>query len=385
MGVRESWPHSLVAANIFRETHNGQEFGLERRLLLIRKKFVAVIGVIFLLSVASSAAQAQESGISGGAVAEVEGGQGVGIKLLDMPESTQSDPRTRTYIVDQVGPGTVLERRVQIQNNSTSDKVVYVYVSSATIQDGNFVGDSSSSQNELTTWTTLEQSQLKMPSGSEVDVLATISVPSDASEGEQYGAIWAEVRSAPLAGSSIVQASRAGVRIYLSVDEGNGTPADFAVGSLTPSRDAEGLPTLSALAENTGGRAIDISGELNLANGPAGLSAGPFTVQQATTLAPGDSGEVVFTLSDELPNGPWDATLSLKSGLVEREVTATITFPDAGVGETVAPNEAPVLLITLVSSGVLLLLIAAGTLIVLRRRRKTATPAVETAHADASV
>ncbi|RJT84684.1 hypothetical protein D6T64_21275 [Cryobacterium melibiosiphilum] len=122
-----------------------------------------------------------------------------------------------------------------------------------------------------------------------------------------------------------------------------------------------------------------------MANGPAGLSAGPFTVQQATTLAPGDSGEVVFTLSDELPNGPWDATLSLKSGLVEREVTATITFPDAGVGETVAPNEAPVLLITLVSSGVLLLLIAAGTLIVLRRRRKTATPAVETAHADASV
>ena len=337
-----------------------------------KKKVLAVLGLVGLLTTFTATAQADERMSIGRVAAAADDGQGVGIRLLDVPAATQRDPRARTYIVDEVDPGTVIKRRVQIQNNSGSDKVVYVYSGSATVTDGSFVGDAAPSQNDLTTWITLEQSQLEMTGGSAVDVLVTITVPSDAAEGEQYAAIWAEVRSAPGAGSNIVQASRAGVRIYLSVAGSNGIPADFTIGSLTPARDLSGAPTLATSVTNTGGRAIDISGELTLTQGPAGLSAGPFVVQQATTLAPGDSGEVVFTLSEELPNGPWEATLALRSGLVERNASATVTFPDAGLGETVAPDGRPVLLVTLISSGAGALLLVAGTVWWLRRRRRRA-------------
>jgi type II secretory pathway pseudopilin PulG len=350
--------------------------GQKRRSLVWKKKILAVLGLVGVLTTAAATgtgtatatAQADERMSSGRVATATDDGRGVGIKLLDIPAARQSDPRARTYIVDQVDPGNVIKRRVQIQNNSGSDKVVYVYSGSATVTDGSFVGDAFPSQNELTTWITLEHSQLEMAAGSTIDVLATIAVPVDAAEGEQYAAIWAEVRSAPGAGSSIVQASRAGVRIYLSVEGSNGIPADFTIGSLTPARDSTGAPTLSTRLVNTGGRAIDVSGELTLAKGPAGLSAGPFAVQRATTLAPGDSGEVVFTLSEELPNGPWEAALALTSGLVERSAAATVTFPDAGVGETVAPNGRPVLLISLISAGAVVLLLAAGTVWWLRRR-----------------
>ena len=228
-------------------------------------------------------------------------------------------------------------------------------------------------------WTTFDHEYVKLEADAKKIVLLTISVPSDAAEQELYSAIWAEVRAAPAEGSPIIQASRSGFRVYLSVGPGNGAPADFEIGALTSARNARNVPTVSTTVTNIGGRAVDISGDLTLANGPAGLSAGPFSMQQTTTLAPGDSGEVVFTLSDELPNGPWAATLSLKSGLVEREALATITFPDEGVGETVAPNESPVLFITLVSSGAVLLLLTAGTFWWLRHRRAAAlaeTPGV---------
>ena len=46
--------------------------------------------------------------------------------------------------------------------------------------------------------------------------LVTISVPSDAEPGERYGAVWAEVRSAPIDGSSVIQVNRVGLRLYLS-------------------------------------------------------------------------------------------------------------------------------------------------------------------------
>ena len=360
--------------------------GRERYPLVFMKRMLAVLVVVTALSAGAAAAHAVEVPSPSGLAKAAHDSEGIGIKLLDIPEATQNDPRARSYIVDQVDPGTLIERRVQVQNNSDSDTTVYVYVGAANVDGGNFVGEANPSKNELTAWTSLEHSELHMSAASSIDVLATIDVPFDASEGEQYAVIWVEQRSAPVDGSSIMQASRAGIRIYLSVGAGNGSPANFEVGSLTPSRDDSGAPTLSALVTNIGGRAVDISGDLTLANGPAGLSAGPFSVQQATTLAPGDSGEVVFTLSDELPNGPWDATLALKSGLVEREASATITFPDAGVGDTVAPNESPMLLIALVSSGAVLLLLAAGTFWWLRRRKAAAeAAAIEAANAAASV
>ena len=295
---------------------------------------------------------------------------GVGVQLLDIPAATQNDPRARVYIVDRLAPGVEIQRRIQVQNNSDSVQSVRIYPGAATIDDGHFVGGNDPAVNDLTTWTVVDQPQLELLAGEAADVMVTITVPPDAPESEQYAVVWAEVRSAPVEGTSIVQASRAGIRIYLSVGPGNGAPTDFSITSLTPARDVHGNPTVTTLVTNTGGRALDITGALTLTEGPAGLSAGPFPLQQSTTIAPGNHQNVVFTLNAELPNGPWDAQLKLKSGLVEREAVATISFPDAGQGQTVTPRTESLMLWIALGAAVLLITVA---LLWWVRRRNTLT------------
>jgi hypothetical protein len=78
---------------------------------------------------------------------------------------------------------------------------------------------------------------------------------------------------------------------------------------------------------NTGARALDLSGELRLSDGPGGTSAGPFAVRLGTTLGPGDTSPVTIALDPKLPAGPWQAKLVLRSGTLEREATARISFP----------------------------------------------------------
>ena len=45
-----------------------------------------------------------------------------------------------------------------------------------------------------------------------------------------------------------------------------------------------------ATVHNTGGRALDMNGTLQLPAGPGGLSAGPFPANLGVTLAIGDTG-----------------------------------------------------------------------------------------------
>jgi hypothetical protein len=85
-----------------------------------------------------------------------------------------------------------------------------------------------------------------------------------------------------------------------------------------------------ATVHNTGGRALDLSGTLRLSGGPGGLSAGPYPATLGVTLAIGDTEPVTIVLDDRVPAGPWQAQVTLRSGLLERSVQATITFPQAG-------------------------------------------------------
>nr|WP_176704694.1 hypothetical protein [Arthrobacter sp.] len=248
-----------------------------------------------------------------------------------------------------------------------------VYPGAASINGGSFVGGNDPAINDLTTWIALDRPQLELASGDSAEVTVTIDVPKDAPEAEQYAAIWAEVREEPAEGSNVVQASRAGIRVYLSVGEGNGKPADFNIELLTAGRDAATNPQVSTKVTNSGGRALDVSGELTLTDGPGGISAGPFPVGQATTIAPGQTGEVLTVLDPEIPNGPWNARVELRSGLVEREAQASITFPDAGQGAVVAPDKRPNT--TLIVIGVAVLLLAAALILWwVRRRNSTQDP-----------
>lgn len=300
-------------------------------------------------------------------------GQGVGIMLLDVPADAQTDPRARSYIVDHVAPGAKVERRVRVKNSTDEQQSVHIYPSAARVTGESFLGEEGATANELTTWMSSEKDYVDLAPGEAADVLITIDVPEAAPEGEQYAAIWAEVRSAASAGQNVVSASRAGVRVYLSVGPGNGPPADFTVDTLTAARDADGNPQVVATVRNTGGRALDITGSLILSSGPGGLSAGPIATEKTTTVVPGDTASVRSKLSAELPAGPWDATLTLTSGLISHEVSAEITFPDTGQTAAV-PLETggfPWLALVIGTAGMLVL---AALLVLIQRRRPSHTP-----------
>jgi hypothetical protein len=124
--------------------------------------------------------------------------------------------------------------------------------------------------------------------------------------------------------------------MYVSVGEGTEPVTDFRIDTLTAARDDGGRPVVRTRVTNTGGRAIDLAGELRLVDGPGSLSAGPFEVQLGTTLAPGDEAPATVQQAEDLPDGPWNATVTVRSGELVKKASATITFP-TGPGTSAAP------------------------------------------------
>jgi hypothetical protein len=301
-------------------------------------------------------------------IPEGTAGAGVGIQLLDIPVESQDDSRARANIVDNLTPGTTIQRRVTISNFDDVSRDAQVYAAASTIVDGKFSPDDGN-PTELTTWISVDQPTVSLPAHHSTEVTVTIAVPEDAAESEQYATIWAQVNSATT--GDVNTASRTGIRVYLSVGPGNGPPADFSIQELTTSRTADGTPQVHALVENTGGRAVDISGTVSLTGGPGETSAGPFTTSLATTILPGKTGTVTVPLAHGLIAGPWDAAVTLTSGVLVKETTATITFPESGETSVVETAGFPGWAVILIA--VLALLIIAAVIVILRRRTRGAT------------
>ena len=162
-----------------------------------------------------------------------------------------------------------------------------------------------------------------------------------------------------------------------SCSAGGSPAASFTIDSLTAERSPDGRPTVSAAVHNTGGRAIDLSGTIQLTADPGGLTAGPFPVTLGTTVGIGDTEPATVILDKSLPAGPWDAAMTLKSGLLEVSDHATINFPDTGQAAPVAAVAVPVpeastpgwLIPSIVGLAVLLIGVAILLVVVLRRRR----------------
>jgi hypothetical protein len=296
----------------------------------------------------------------------------IGVRIIDVPAAAQNDPRARLYIVDHLNPGTTIHRRIEVTNTTSGIAHVSLYAAAAAITGGAFLGAEGHTPNDLTTWTSVTPAAPDIPAGGNVTATATIAVPADAAPGEQYGVIWAEVASAP-AGSSggIVAVNRVGIRMYLDVGPGGPPAANFTIDSLTAERATDGTPMVVASVHNTGGRALDMSGTLQLKNGPGGLSAGPFPAVLGTTLAIGATTPVTIALDKQLPAGPWDATVTLRSGLIERSATATITFPASGTSAPVRTRTSghSGLLYGIIAGLAILLLGATALLFHVRRRR----------------
>jgi hypothetical protein len=295
---------------------------------------------------------------------------GIGIRLLDAPASAGDDARARLYIVDHLAPGTTIQRRIEVSNSTASSEHIALYPAAATIARGSFLGAAGHTPNDVSTWTSVDPSASDVPAGGRLTATVTIDVPSDAAPGEQYGVVWAEASAASTDGGGVTLVTRVGIRIYLSVGPGGAPAADFTIDSLTAERSPEGRPVVLATVHNTGGRALDMSGTLELSAGPGGLSAGPFPATLGTTLAIGDTQPVTIVLDEEIPAGPWVARITLRSGLLERTARATITFPAAGASASVRTVPVrPGWLFPAIAGLAVTLLLGTATVLVARARR----------------
>jgi hypothetical protein len=284
----------------------------------------------------------------------------IGIRLLDVPSGLRDDPRAHLYIIDHMSPGAVVTRRIQVSNTTADIAHIDLYSAAASIEQASFTGAAGHARNELSSWTSVTPTAPNVAPGGTVEATVTVSVPHDAAPGERYGVVWAEVGSAPAACRGINETSRVGIRLYISVGEGGVPAADLVVDSLTAGRSANGQPTVAVNVHNTGGRALDLSGTLELSNGPGGLSSGPFSVSAGVTLAIGQTAAVAVALDRQIPAGPWTAQVVIRSGLLERSAKARITFPQSGLAEPVHPAsiDSPWLIPIVVGAPILLLLFA---------------------------
>lgn len=245
------------------------------------------------------------------------------MRLTEAPSDRADDPRALAYIVDHLEPGARIERQIEVSNGTGQRAELSLYPAEAAIDGGGFRAAEGRTANELAGWITVEPDAVVLGPGERAVATVSIAVPPGADDGERYGAVLAE-HAPPATDGGVAVVTRVGIRVYLSVG-GDEPASDFSITSLTGAGDDRGRH-LAAVVTNTGGRALDLTGEATLTDGPGGLSAGPLPTPGATTLRPGDTATVRIPIDPALPEGPWTAGLTLRSGTLERSVTAPVRF-----------------------------------------------------------
>lgn len=254
----------------------------------------------------------------------------IGNRLVDAPVVRRADPRALSYIVDHLKPGTTIERRIKVSNKSSQRRFFELYAAEAKIKNNRFEFSPGRTPNELSGWVSVNPATLSLKPGDKALARVKVTIPRSASTGERYAVIWAQNKDTTDSTHNVGVVSRVGIRMYLDVGEGGEPPSAFRIQALLAHRTKAGIPIVTARVRNTGGRALDLKGKLDLADGPGGLRAGPFYVEPGTTLLPGKVGTVSTNLDPKLPDGPWKATLKLESGMVREQVSATLKFPPNG-------------------------------------------------------
>jgi hypothetical protein len=300
-----------------------------RRRWCHRHAISSLLARCIITALTLTAVQTASASVAGAATRSAAPGS-IGVRLMNVPVNELNDPRARIYIVDHLGPGMDIQRQIEVSNTTNSTLHVVMYSAAATIANGSFLGAAGHTGNDLSSWTSVSPDAANLRAGGTMTATVSIAVPLDAVFGEQYGVVWAEVRSDPIADGGITQVSRVGIRIYLSVGLGGPPESNFTINSLTAERSSEGQPIVLATVHNSGALALDLSGTLRLSAGPGALSAGPFPATLGTTLGIGETEPVSIILDKQVPAGPWDAKITLQSGVLQRSAQATITFPASG-------------------------------------------------------
>jgi hypothetical protein len=175
----------------------------------------------------------------------------------------------------------------------------------------------------------------------------------------------------PGASFGVREVARVGIRVYLAVTRGGVPPTKYEITSITGRRLASGQPLIVARVKNTGGRAVDLSGTVGLADGPGRTRSGPFPAQKIVTIAPGQSWDITFAPPRSLPEGSWRATVSLVSGMT----TATGTVSVQLVPLAATPSGPSVMTWVWLSLGglALVLMLVMGPYALRERRRAIAS------------
>ncbi|MEV1111717.1 hypothetical protein [Micromonospora sp. NPDC049751] len=290
----------------------------------------------------------------------------ISIRMLDIPASRVQDPRAQVYIVDHLKPGTTIHRRVEVQNTSDETQKIDFYSGAASVEKNAFAVPEGRTGNELSGWIRLKTARLELDPGERRPVEVEIAVPSKASKGERYAAIWAQVTSSKERGGNVTQIHRVGIRVYLDVGPGGEPPTDFRIDGLTAEPGTGEFPVVSAKITNTGQRALDMTGTLSLRK--AAVQAGPFKVTNGVTILPGQSGQVRVEVNQSLPAGTWEVHATFASGTVERTATGTIVLPVAAP-MAVTTASGPSWLVYAVGVVALLVLVTLGGWYLIRRQR----------------
>jgi hypothetical protein len=263
-----------------------------------------------------------------------------------------------------VRPGTRIQRLIQVANLSRTRVRLQLYPAAASITHGHFLFGSGRTPNQLTTWTKVSAASVTLAPHQLKTLKVTVSVPRNASRGNQYAVIWAQDAAIGRSGrANVMLVNRVGIRMYVSVGPGGPPPSNFTISAPYAHRGQGGRGVVSVTVNNTGGSALDIQGTLTLTGGPGGLKAGPFTSATVATVAPGQSAPVTFLLGKGIPNGPWRASVHLQSGLIVKNEQASIDFAQA-------PGRSPWLLALSVLAAVLVVVALGAGVVTSRRRRR---------------
>ena len=104
-----------------------------------------------LMLVAAVLAAATSALASPAQAAASPGPGSFGIRLVDVPSAEADNPRALRYIIDHLGPGTTIHRRILVENLGPRAARIIVYPDAATISGGSFIGDAGETRSDLTT------------------------------------------------------------------------------------------------------------------------------------------------------------------------------------------------------------------------------------------
>ena len=168
---------------------------------------------------------------------------------------TTPDPnnsRTKSIFVFSMNPEEKEKSSVTIMNTSNKDQLIDVYaVDSVPSTGGAFAcGQATEGSVGVGKWIKLDQTQVSLPAGEEVDIPFTITVPKGTAAGEHNGCIAIqEVNQTPQqAGNGIMLSFRSGIRVATTV-KGN-IKKELKFTGLSTESQGEKLSIISKLHNN---------------------------------------------------------------------------------------------------------------------------------------